>query len=239
MKNYNRFIFLIIVSLFLVNSQLTAQSFNVGVNLIAGSPQDEFDDNINNPGFGIGGLFGYHPGASPLMVGAEFSFLIYGIENRQEPFSTTIPDVTVDVETSNYIFLGHLFARLQSNQGFIRPYLEGLIGFHHLFTETEISNEGVFEEPIAKSTNLNDTAFSYGTGGGVMILVHKSKKQSERDRLDLDEVLINFRLRYLFGGEADYLKKGSIGRENGEVTYDINHSRTNLLTFQLGVAFIF
>ena len=132
------------------------------------------------------------------------------------------------VETSNNIFIGHFVVRLQSNQGGLRPYLEGLVGIHNLFTETQIKN-GTGNEVIAKSTNQEDYALSYGAGGGLMIRVSKTDN-------DIKEVLINFRVRYLLGGEADYF---SFRRENGQVSIDFNNSRTDLITFQLGVAFTF
>jgi hypothetical protein len=53
---------------------------------------------------------------------------------------------------------------------------------------------------------------------------------------NVKEVFVNFRVRYLFGGEADYL---SFRREDGQVSIDFNNSRTDLITFQLGVAFTF
>jgi len=57
---------------------------------------------------------------------------------------------------------------------------------------------------------------------------------------DLLEVLVDVQFRYLFGTEADYLKKRSIIRtENGEVLYDVLHSRTDLLLFSIGASFKF
>jgi hypothetical protein len=169
------------------------------------------------------------------MIGAEVQFMIYGSQTRREPFSETIPEVTVEVETSNNILLFHPLIRLQSPQGRIRPYIDGLLGLNYFFTETSVRDEDVFGEPIASSTNQEDTAFSYGAGGGVMFLVH----QSEKPRFKLSEILIDFRVRYLFGGEATYLKEGSITVENGQVAIDALRSRTDLLTYQLGVAFGF
>ena len=81
-------------------------------------------------------------------------------------------------------------------------------------------------------------AFSYGTGGGLMVQVHRAKKK-ETGKDGLQEVLVNFRIRYLFGSESEYLKEGSIRRENGAVIYDLITSRTDMLTFQLGVIFGF
>jgi len=219
---------LILIFLALGVPQIYAQSWEVNLNFITGFPQNEFGDNVDNVGLGGGGGFGYHLGSNPILVGGEFSFLIYGSETQRVPVIITIPNVTVDVQTSNNIFIGHFFVRLQSNQGGLRPYLEGLLGLHNLFTETQIKN-GTGNEVIAKSTNQEDYALSYGAGAGLMIRVHKTDN-------DIKEVFINLRVRYLFGGEADYL---SFRREDGQVSIDFNNSRTDLITFQLGVAFTF
>ncbi len=205
-----------------------------------GFPQGEFSDNVDNIGFGLGGFFGVAPSSGPIIVGAEFGFLIYGNESRKEPFSTTIPDVTVDVETSNNIVLGHLFLRLQSPVGKVRPYVEGLVGFNYLFTRTTIKNESLTDDEIASSTNFDDVTMSYGTGGGVMIRVYDGRnKRRAEGRKQIDGVLIDFRIRYFSGGEAEYLKEGSIRRPNSQVEYDVEKSRTDLLTFQLGVVLSF
>ena len=138
------------------------------------------------------------------MVGLEFEFMNYGTKRRREPFSTTIPDVTVEVETTNNFALGHLLARLQPNSGSIRPYVEGAVGFHHLFTNTTIKNQEGEGEEIASSTNLDDTAFSID--GGVMMRVWEKKPDDEEEENPLAEALIDLRLRYLSGGDAQYLR---------------------------------
>ena len=227
------------VMFFCIASVLSAQEFQAAINFLLGQPQGEFQEKVDDFGFGVGGLFAYRPGNSALMIGADVEYMIYGSETRQEPFSFTIPDVTVDVETSNNIVLLHALARLQGNHGVFRPYMDGLIGMHYFFTETKVSDEDDFEDdPIASSINQEDVAFSYGAGGGVMVLVHQKERRPGEDP-KLKEVLIDFRVRYLFGGEATYLKKGSITRENGVASIDPLRSRTDLLTYQLGVVFTF
>ena len=217
-----------------------AQKFQGGINFMLGFPQGEFRDNVDDVGFGLGGFFGVSPSGGPLMFGAEFGFLIYGMESRKEPFSTTIPDVTVDVETSNNIVLGHLFLRLQSPVGKFRPYVEGLVGFNYLFTRTTIKNESLTNDEVASSTNFDDATMSYGTGGGVLIRVYDGRyKKRTEGRKEIDGVFIDFRVRYFSGGEAEYLKEGSIRRPNSQVEYDVEKSRTDLLTFHLGVVLSF
>ncbi len=218
-----------------IASGLAAQDFQAGLNFLVGQPKGEFRDNVEDWGFGLGGMVAYRPGNGPLMIGADLEFAIYGSETRQEPFSLTIPDVTVEVETANNILLLHALTRLQGDRGVFRPYVEGFIGTHYFFTQTEIRDEDDFEEdPIASSTNQEDVTFSYGAGGGAMFLVYQDKQSQGKE-----EVLIDFRVRYLYGGEATYLKKGSITRENGAVSIDPLRSYTDFLTYQLGVVYAF
>lgn len=213
---------------FVHSDEVFAQNYQGGIHFLLAAPQGDFEKNVDRNGYGISGQIAYSPQVSPVMVGLEVAYLVYGDENRREPFSTTIPDVTVDVSTTNNILLSHLLLRLQSNAGFFRPYAECLVGLNYLFTRTEIQNRGRFDEEVASTTNFDDATFSYGGGAGVMLKVHESRKSR------LLEVLIDFRFRYLSGGKAEYLKEGSIRRENGQVIYDVNKSTTDLATFQIG-----
>lgn len=221
-----------------LSPSLPAQDFIGGANLFVGFPQGSFKENVNTAGGGLAANIGYAPRDYPTMIGLELGFMNYGTERRREPFSTTIPDVTVDVETSNNIALGHLVVRLQPNTGSIRPYLEGAAGFHYLFTSTSIQNRGGGEE-VASSTNLDDSAFSLGGGGGLLIRVWNRSDDDEDEENKFREALIDLRVRYLSGGEAEYLKEGSIRRENGKVVYDVKRSKTDLLSIQIGVSVTF
>lgn len=205
-----------------------------GISFAVASPQNEFNDNVDNSGFG-GLIEGFvHMPGSPVAFGLGLGYLNYGHETRREPFSTTIPDVTVDVETDNAMVMGHFIVRLQQRAGAFAPYVDGLVGFNYIYTDTEIKNEKD-DEVIAESTNLDDWAFNYGAGGGLMVyLLSLDGNSAEPGSLYLD-----FKVRYLAGSEADYLKEGSIIRENGKVIYDMNSSRTDLMLYQIGVAVSF
>jgi hypothetical protein len=216
--------------------------FTGGIGLILGFPQGEFRDHVPNIGFGGSGNIGVRVAGSPLVLGLDLGYMIYGHEARTEPFSMTIPDVTVRVSTNNNIFLGHLMARLQPPEGSVRPYLDGLFGFKYFWTETTIRSLDWSddEDPIASSTNLDDFALSYGGRIGLAIEVYDGTERRRQKGEGIGKVLLDLRLGYLLGSEADYLKKGSIGRlPDGTVTYDIDRSLTDFLNFFLGVSFSF
>lgn len=224
---------LILAALLPVSATFAQVRPEVDVNVILGIPQGAFNEHVDDVGFGLEAFAGIFLPGTPVVVGAQFGGMIYGYEERSEPFSTTIPDVTVDVETSNNILMGHFVLRLQPPTGAVRPYIDGLVGFKYLFTETRIENEGFRdEEPVAVSTNFDDGAFSYGAGGGLDIRVYRGWLGKEGET---GEVAIHFGARYLFGGEAEYLKEGSIRRAGGRVEYDVDRSRTDLLVPQFGV----
>ncbi|MGB5287233.1 MAG: hypothetical protein WBN42_02000, partial [Ignavibacteriaceae bacterium] len=103
-------------------------------------------------------------------------------------------------------------------------------GGAYIFTETEIKSRG--EQEVASSTNFDDFAWNYGAGGGLMYEVHRNNDNGSAFFIDL-------KARYLFGSEAEYLKEGSVIIENGQVTYEVSRSKTNLLTVQLGVIYFF
>jgi len=46
-------------------------------------------------------------------------------------------------------------------------------------------------------------------------------------------------MRYIIGGEAEYLKEGSITFEDLNVYYDVSKSKTDLMTAHIGLAFEF
>lgn len=214
----------------------SAQNFQGGIDFLVGLPQGDFRQSVDKTGFGVAGTIGWAPEHSPVMVGLELGFMVYGSDTRREPFSTTIPDVLVDVNTSNNFFLGHLIVRGQPNAGTVRPYLQGMLGLNYLFTRTEIDNSSNDGEEIASSENLSDNVFSYGGGAGIMFLVWT---QDEEEEDGMREVLIDVGARYVMGNEARYLKEGSIRYSGGRVIYDVSESRTDLLEWQIGVALRF
>lgn len=212
------------------------QRFQGGGHFMLGFPQGEFKDNVDRAGLGGNFCFAYHFPRSMLSAGISFGFLIYGSETRTEPLSPTIPELVVDVRTTNSILLCHAFLRVQPQRGMIRPYLDGLAGLSYLTTDTSIHGSSGWDGAIS-SNNYDDLAFSYGAGVGAMVSLVQIRKEGWGSRYF--SVELDLGARYLKGGEAGYLKKGSIHRENGLVVYDVYRSKTDLFKTYVGVCFGF
>jgi len=213
-----------------------AADFLAGVGFAVGSPQGEFRDNIGRNGFGV--TFGGVVKSSrfPFGIGIDIGFLNYGHQSRYEPLSTTIPDLKVRVENDNNIVAGDLVLRFQPPRtGRVIPYIDGVLGFKYLYTSTSIERADTWEdEDILSSTNFDDFTFEYGVGGGMLFRVYTFEDFSKQDKQA--DLYIDFRVRYMYGGNAEYLKKGSIRTSEGKVSYDVYESETDMLLFHLGVA---
>ena len=150
-------------------------------------PQGGFKQNVSSPAFGGEMDLLFQIGHSPIFVGFGVGKAVYGSETRHEAFSSTIPDVKLQVYTENSMVVGDLLLRVQPRTGRIRPYIDGLIGFNHLDTVTTVAKEsgscsallaalfdsGSCTDLIASTTNLDDTTFAYGFGGGVQFAVNR------------------------------------------------------------------
>jgi len=217
----------------LVSYGYSREKFGAGVNFALGMPQNEFNENIDTTGLGGSAYFSYRLPKTPLFLGTSFSVFIYGSETREELLEAAIPEVIVDVKTRNYILTWHLFLRAQPIRGQFRPYVEGLLGFNYLWTETGIYDQsGPGFDEIASTVNLDDFALSYGLGGGLMLQVYQKRNSSFG-------ILIDLGVRYLKGGKAEYLRKGDLLRLNGDISANVSRSRTDLVTAHIGVAFAF
>jgi len=218
-----------------------AQEFHFDLDFNVGAPQGEFSDEIDRLGWGLGLMGGYKIPETPLMVGLDFGFMNFGVETRTEPLSTTIPDITVEVENSYNLVTGNLLFRLSGPPSTFRPYVDGLFGFNYFFTQTVLRERGAFsDEDVIRDTNFEDTALSYGFGTGVNLRVYKNQNQDDlTNSMNLGAVYLNAGVRYMFGREAEYLQEGSITRENGNVSFDVSRSETDLLYFKFGVNFTF
>lgn len=225
---------LLFIGLFLTGlTETKAQSG--GINLTLGFPRGEFYQFVKRTGIGVSieGLIYPYGDKTPFGIGANIGFMTYGNETRSARWSTTIPDATVDVERNNNIANFHLLIRLQTNNTLIRPYLDLLFGGSYLYTETTVRNNRSSEE-ISSSNNSDDWAWSYGGGGGFLV---KLTDMDDPNTGGKSPLYLDVKVRYLMGSEAQYLREGDVivDETNGTVKYFFSKSKTDLLTFNIGV----
>jgi len=209
--------------------------FDTGLDFLSVFPRGEFGDQVKNTGLGGSLSLGYRLPGQPFIIGADLGLFIYGREKRRIILSPAIPDLPLNVITSNNVFSMHLFLRRQTDWEPVAPFIDCIIGFNYLYTRTSISRTSQYSGLGA--TNLSDFALSYGFGSGFKIKVYENTVS--RRSSDLVAVTVNVRARYLFGSEAEYLKKGSIERIHGVAYYDVHTSRTGMLLLSTGVSLLF
>ena len=186
-----------------------------GLNFDLGFPQDEFRDNVDNAAVGGGFFLSVGLPNMPFAIGASGDYMLLGSEDREAPFSHTVPDVFVDVTTKYNLAAGHLTFRMQPELGFWEPYIEALVGFHYLWTRTTVSDQGGDSEEIASTKHCSSWAFSYGVATGVMITLYEfpegffDEGDSTDTGLEKDAVYRSA----ANGGEADFTSGHDHGTE--------------------------
>jgi len=230
-------VFVLAMALLNAPAALCSGRFQAGISGMADFPQGEFKDYVGTAGGGFGLEFVYRP-SSPLGFGVSFGYLIYGNESRRETIRTSLADFDTDVTTTNSLIQGHLLFRAQGDADRrLRPYFDALVGVNAFRTDTRIEGSDWDSDDDLSTKNLSDEALSYGGGVGLLYRAYQSKPRPGEARTF--SIHVDLRLRYIKGGEAQYLKKGSITRENGKLIYDILQSETDLITTQLGITFEF
>jgi len=75
----------------------------------------------------------------------------------------------------NSIFSSAAAVRLSPVEGPFRPYVEALVGFNYLFTNTSVHDEGDVSGDIATTTNFDDWAFTWGQERGPSSVLWRSE----------------------------------------------------------------
>lgn len=237
MRKANLFLaaFIAILALF-AQSMLAGDRFQASLNFLVAYPQNDFKTNVDRAFYGMSGEFFYQLPRSSFSVGVSLEYLNYGSETRLEPFNHDIPDVLVDVTTRNSIFSAAAVFRLSPVEGFFRPYAEALAGINYLFTYTSVNDDGGWSEDIATTTNFDDSAFTYGVGAGAIVRALEVRSRLGRSLFSLN---MELGVRYLKGRTAEYLREGSIRRDDGSILFEPSASSTDLVKAHIGIVFRF
>lgn len=194
-------------------------------------PQKELYNNLqrSGPGFSLNG--GYT--LEPLTFGMQADFLFYGGDtkyftyNRPGGWKGAVDTVTYQ----NMIIPVTFYVQFKPNvANLIYPYVEGFAGFNLMSATAD------FKPAYGPKDDKSDFSgsWNYGVGVGTKIkLVDFIQLPNSYTRLMLDA-----KLRYMRGTEANYAMVKQILPDSSP-EFKTYRSKTDMVTFQLGVSFEF
>jgi hypothetical protein len=143
------------------------------------------------------------------------------------------------------IYLSHLRLRYQPSRTAFAPYVEALVGVKWLFTEKLLDTHTTVPIYTGGTMMLVDTrdsenvlsrvAPSYGVGAGLKLRLFPLSSKEKGHSMPAS-LYLHLQGRYLFGGQARYLREGGIHYEDSQRHLDVLRSRTDMLFFNIGLA---
>lgn len=203
--------------------------FSLVGDLLVAQPKGEFATQLDRNGFGINvGALMRLDKEGLLSIRGDLGGMQYGSETLHVPYWPVTGRVSLDVETTNNAFWGSIGPQIQFPVGPVQPYMNAAVAFVDFNTSTSVRGSDSNYE-YARSTNSNDATEAWIFGGGVNVPVGTSK-----------QFKLNIGARYFYGGEATYLTEGDIvDNPDGSITLQPRHSKTDQVTWQLGVSYTF
>jgi hypothetical protein len=220
----------VVLALFLLSPAAALAQHRAGIAFAFSTPRGEFDRNTDT-GYGLVGWYRY-PLGSALSIGANGAFQTYGSTERRAPLSPTIPDIRVDVETTNSTAYLQGALELEAPVGAIRPYGHLAGGFGFFQTTTSLKDPDT-DETIISATNQSDWNWMWGAGGGLRFRVHEVPREQRAPM----RIYLDFGATWQKGDEVEYLREGSLVTDEGEVDIDsqLVRSETELVLYRLGI----
>lgn len=207
-------------------------------------PRGQFDANTDT-GYGFTGSYLYAFGQDRIFgLGLTGLVQSYGRTGRRAPLSPTIPDLRVDVETTNNTAMIQGLVQLKAPTGAVQPYLQGTGGFGWFFTTTSLQNRFT-DETILSDTNQSDGTWIWGGGGGLLIRVYEGDPRPDVDARgrvlgqgrDPVRAYLDVGARAVRGDRVQYLTEGSLVTDEGEVDIDrrLVESEIEAVQYQIGL----
>ena len=224
------------------------QYWGGNISIGAAFPQGEFEDQEvpASIAFDMNALYYINDYAA---IGLNLGGSQYGFSEREIPFNQWVALGLIE-ETRNSMGYGNLLLKIAPFKGPVKIYGEGLIGLKNLSTTTKLFSQSnncdnpetdVNECELASDTNASNTAFGYGIGGGVEVVLTQMKDEEENSMGTLSLVVS---AKHLWGGDVQYLKEGAItvtpdpdGVDFPIVDYNWSQSRTDVMHYNIGLHF--
>lgn len=219
----------------MAQSQFTDFSGQLHLGAKLGFPQNEFAAKYpNNAFFGLGGgmLFPLFDD-SPLDLGGQFEYYWIGREVETMTLeSSSYGEYEVESTVNGSMIPLYLNARIMPFRRLtdvINPYFEGIAGarFFSIKTKIEVDDLSGGAQPDPETDTETRTSWSYGYGGGFLVKL-------------VNSVYLDLHVQNIYGTQTKYLDPKSIEfDDNGDPVYRKIESETQVLTYSLGVNFVF
>ncbi len=201
---------------------------HLGLGLVFAQPTGEFRDYVDFGG-GIRGFVRFDfEETGRLGLRIEFAAMTYGRETKQVCLSETVGcRITVDLTTSNNIFVGGLGPELVVPVGFLELHGAVTGGFSYFSTTSSVQGTRD-QEPFASSENYGDGGWGWNWGGGFRIPIARG-----RIPVRLEAGLARQR-----NGRREYLTRGDIQElPGGEIQLNPRRSDADFLMWTIGLTF--
>lgn len=205
---------------------------NVQIHAMAEFPAGDLAQHRSLPGLG-GGLYG---GARlvgvPLVLGLSVSSIAYQDSEFSEPIAN-VSTAKLATSVSTVFFNGHLHARFQPFNSWIRPYVEGSLGGSRVSIEVVRKIEENSGGELILPTHESDASYvgSYGFGGGVQVQIGFNQPPDEV----YYRTFLTLGFRSLSGGEVRFPREGSATVNGNALTFYTVPSRYESFTILFGV----
>lgn len=144
---------------------------------LAGIPQGDFADKMDDNAFGLDVAYLARVGNSPVYVGGSFVYLHfsrYKIDVDIPIGQTGFDEEYNWITASQAIFLQTSVRFQPEHEGLFKPYLEGSLGARRLFTNTRLENRNYNNESYYDDDlEVADWSISYSGKAGVQVAVTK------------------------------------------------------------------
>jgi hypothetical protein len=207
-------------------------------------PRGEFDANTDT-GYGFTGTYLYTLDRQRILgVGVTGLVQSYGRTRRRAALSPTIPELRVDVETTNNTGVIQGLVQLKAPTGPVQPYLQATGGFGWFFTRTSL-RDPFTDQTVLSDTNQSDGTWIWGGGGGLLVRVYEGEPRpavDARGRVlgpgrDPVRAYLDFGAGALRGDEVEYLTEGTLVTDEGELDIDrrLVESEIEAVQYQIGL----
>lgn len=209
------------------NNQPRQRMATLAGGLEIGVPIGQFDDTWGRQLVGLSGNLTIPMRRLPLSYGFDFSWARMGSKSREVPVDEpNLAATTGEMTVRSNVYGYHGMLRLQPFHGKVSPYIDGMAGFRHFVTSTEIEVAGM-DQPYFEQRNESSVIGSTGLAAGIYFAPSRN-------------FVLEGRVERLTGGQVNYVDPRSIEIDSaGNVQYSTLSSGTRIVNITLGIGLRF